>query len=159
MRKKNQTTYVSFLFFLTHCYHFEGSRPGICEPPSHVNVADLMVYTVSVVMKVCLLVFFSTCLHRCKIRQKLKMQQKEKKELIFGSFFVCSPPSPLLPHHHTDGPKLPSIIQCTAMPVHPRLHPWCYTTHTHIQGGSASSLGRTPVSLAQIGSVWFSMEQ
>lgn len=66
------------------------------------------------------------------------MQKQRNKEFLstthfcsFGLFLLSVPPSLLLPHHHTDGPKLPSIIQCTAMPVHPRLHPWCYTTHTH----------------------------
>lgn len=82
---------------------------------------------------------------------------KASLHLWFDSLFHPSSSSLLLRHHHTDGPKLPSIIQRTTMPVHPRLHPWCYTTHT--QKGSASSLGRIPVSLASIGSLRFSVEQ
>lgn len=41
----------------------------------------------------------------------------------------------------------------------PQATPLMLHTHTTTHGGSASSLGWTPVYVAQIGSVWFSMEQ
>lgn len=72
---------------------------------------------------------------------------------LHSSFTISSPPpyrwsqaafnNPM--HSHASTPEATPLM----------LH----YSHTHIQGGSASSLGRTPVSQAQIGSVWFSMEQ
>lgn len=127
--------------------YLEELLPPVWCPPSYMRQAD----SIFMVMKPKLVhsVVFA------------KMQQnKDRQKLFFcvsfslhSSFTISSPPpyrwsqaafnNPM--HSHASTPEATPLM----------LH----YSHTHIRGGSASSLGRTPVSQAQIGSVWFSMEQ
>lgn len=68
-------------------------------------------------------IFCSGCdnaANSCVLIRGPNVPKKGHQELFL---LRAAPPLLFLPHQHTDGPMLPSIIQRVVMPADPRLHP------------------------------------